>query len=185
MTVEQHPLQPFLPTNAKILFLGSFPPPRARWNMIFFYPNWINDFWRIMGLIHFGNKTEFEVPGEKRFDKDRIVHFAESEGLAFYDTATKVKRLNDNASDDLLEVLEATDITKLLQSIPQCQTLVTTGGKASTLVQEHFHLSQSPKVGDSIDIQLSDRTIRWWRMPSRAYPLAIDKKAAFYHRLWE
>jgi G:T/U-mismatch repair DNA glycosylase len=38
---EKHPLQPFLPQNAKILMLGSFPPPKARWSMEFFYPNWI------------------------------------------------------------------------------------------------------------------------------------------------
>lgn len=40
-TTERHPLQPFLPANAKILMLGSFPPPKARWSMEFFYPNWI------------------------------------------------------------------------------------------------------------------------------------------------
>ena len=25
--IEQHPLEPFLPGNAKLLMLGSFPPP--------------------------------------------------------------------------------------------------------------------------------------------------------------
>lgn len=39
---EIHPLEPFLPHNARILMLGSFPPPKARWSMDFFYPNWIN-----------------------------------------------------------------------------------------------------------------------------------------------
>ena len=186
MTIEQHPLQPFLPPTAKILFLGSFPPPRAKWSMEFFYPNWINDFWRIMGIIHFGNKTHFEVKGEKRFDQERIVKFATSIGMAFYDTATKVNRLNDNASDDLLEVLEPTDISLLLQSIPQCRTLVTTGGKASSLLQEHFHLKEIPKVGSFVSFPWTGQTIRWWRMPSssRAYPLAIDKKAAEYQKLW-
>lgn len=60
MTIEVHPLTPFLPANGKILFLGSFPPPQAKWSMEFFYPNWINDFWRIQGLIHFGDKGYFE-----------------------------------------------------------------------------------------------------------------------------
>ena len=41
-TTEKHPLEPFLPQNAKILMLGSFPPPKARWSMEYFYPNWIN-----------------------------------------------------------------------------------------------------------------------------------------------
>ena len=35
-----------------MLFLGSFPPQPKRWCMPFYYPNWLNDFWRILGLIH-------------------------------------------------------------------------------------------------------------------------------------
>jgi len=37
--IERHPLRPFLPPNARLLMLGSFPPPRKRWCMDFFYPN--------------------------------------------------------------------------------------------------------------------------------------------------
>ena len=36
--IEQHPLGFFLPENTKLLMLGSFPPPRARWSMNFYYP---------------------------------------------------------------------------------------------------------------------------------------------------
>ena len=43
--VEYHPLRPFLPERAKVLFLGSFPPQRKRWCMDFYYPNFINDHW--------------------------------------------------------------------------------------------------------------------------------------------
>ena len=82
--------------------------------MPFYYPNWINDFWRIMGLIHFANKNHFCIPGEKRFDEAAIRAFCEKEGLAFYDTATEVRRLKDNASDAFLEVVQATDIPALL-----------------------------------------------------------------------
>ena len=37
--VEHHPLEPFLPENAVLLMLGSFPPQKKRWSMDFFYPN--------------------------------------------------------------------------------------------------------------------------------------------------
>ena len=37
--IERHPLQPFLPPNGRLLMLGSFPPPRKRWCMDFFYHN--------------------------------------------------------------------------------------------------------------------------------------------------
>lgn len=60
--IEYHPLSPFLPEGAKVLMLGSFPPPRERWCMDFFYPNPQNDMWRIMGQVFFGDKTHFEVP---------------------------------------------------------------------------------------------------------------------------
>ena len=65
MEIEQHPLEPFLPTNAKLLMLGSFPPQRKRWSMEFYYPNWNNDMWRIVGLIFFVDKEHFVVK-EKR-----------------------------------------------------------------------------------------------------------------------
>ncbi|MCM1078902.1 MAG: uracil-DNA glycosylase family protein [Bacteroidales bacterium] len=135
MTVEEHPLEPFLPAEGRILFLGSFPPPKARWSMDFFYPNRMNDFWRIMGLIHFNDRTYFEAGGGKRFDKDRIVAFAERNGLAFYDTAKKVCRHKDNASDNFLEILEPSDISAMLAAMPLCRTVVTTGGKASGELQ--------------------------------------------------
>ena len=53
--IEYHPLYPFLPEDCKVLFLGSFPPQRKRWCMDFYYPNYINDHWRIAGIIFFGN----------------------------------------------------------------------------------------------------------------------------------
>lgn len=51
MNVEQHPLKPFLPANARLLMLGSFPPQQKRWCMDFYYPNFINDMWRIVGQV--------------------------------------------------------------------------------------------------------------------------------------
>ena len=57
--VECHPLEPFLPKNAWLLMLGSFPPSQQRWSMDFFYPNFINDMWRIFGLLFFDDKDHF------------------------------------------------------------------------------------------------------------------------------
>jgi len=196
MTIESHPLEPFLPENTRILFLGSFPPPRARWSMDFFYPNWINDFWRLMGLIHFEDKTYFEIKGEKRFDREKIIAFAEEKGLAFYDTATKVRRLKDNASDNFLEILEPTDIGLLLSRMPHCNTIVTTGGKASEQVQAYFASKginiTIPPVGEKVEIRPFSifnsqfSIFNFYRMPSssRAYPLALEKKAEFYRKLF-
>ena len=93
MEIERHPFPPFLPAEAKILFLGSFPPQPRRWSMPFYYPNWLNDFWRIMGLIHFGDKDHFCLVKEKRFDEAAVRAFCAEAGLAFYDTACEVKKV--------------------------------------------------------------------------------------------
>lgn len=58
--IETHPLQPFLPENARLLMLGSFPPPSNKWKMDFYYPNFQNDMWRIFGLIFFKIKLIFK-----------------------------------------------------------------------------------------------------------------------------
>jgi len=160
--------------------------------MDFFYPNWINDFWRIMGLLFFADKTHFECAGTKRFDKERIMLFAEEEGLAFYDTATRVRRLKDNASDNFLEILQPTDISALLRQMPDCHHIVTTGGKASEELQGQLSKAAGqqvpvPAIGGYTQLHCYDRNLLWWRMPSssRAYPLALEKKAAYYKRLFQ
>ena len=186
MPTERHPLEPFLPNNAKILMLGSFPPPRARWSMEYFYPNWQNDMWRIWGFIFFGEKQHFEIKGRKQFDKERITTFCNEKGIALYDTACEVRRLKDNASDKFLEVVTPTDISALLKELPHCTAIVTTGEKATDTIVGYFGCSK-PAVGEATEITTSERKMRLWRMPSssRAYPLALEKKAVFYKNLSE
>ena len=183
--IEYHPLEPFLPDGARVLMLGSFPPKRERWSMEFFYPNRQNDMWRIVGLLFFGDKTHFEIVGERRFDRERIVDFCAHQGIALYDTATAVKRLKDNASDKFLEVVTPTDVAALLARIPLCQAIVTTGQRATDLIVEQFGCA-SPAIGSYTTLELPCGPIRFWRMPStsRAYPLALDKKAIHYHRFF-
>ena len=186
MNIEKHPFEPFLPENAKILFLGSFPPQPHRWCMPFYYPNWINDFWRIMGIIDFGNKDHFCIVSEKRFDEAAILDFCTQKGLAFYDTACEVRRLKDNASDAFLEVVTTTDIPALLQKIPHCKTLVTTGQKATEVITSTLNCP-IPPIGSQIEIKIGNRPLNFWRMPStsRAYPLSINKKADAYRQLFK
>ncbi len=178
---ERHPFEPFLPREACILFLGSFPPQPKRWSMDFYYPNWINDFWRICGLLFYGSRNWFEVPGEKRFDKERIMAFCTEKGFAMFDTATEIRRLQDNASDKFLEVVTPTDIPALLQQIPACRALVTTGQKATDVLVETYGCEE-PQIGHYSEVEIAGRKYRFYRMPStsRAYPLALEKKAALY-----
>lgn len=59
MQTESHPFEPFLPKNARLLMLGTFPPAEKRWSMKFYYPNFTNDMWRIFGICFFGKKDFF------------------------------------------------------------------------------------------------------------------------------
>lgn len=179
--IEEHPLEPFLPSNATLLMLGSFPPQKKRWSMDFFYPNLQNDMWRIFGFLFFNDKDHFLLPGKKAFNKDYLVEFLTEKGIALYDTATAIRRLQDNASDKFLEVIEPTDIRLLLKQLPQCQAIVTTGQKATEIIRSQIEVNE-PSVGQSCPFEFEDRILQLYRMPSssRAYPLALEKKAAVY-----
>lgn len=181
LNIEEHPLEPFLPANAVLLMLGSFPPQKKRWSMDFFYPNLQNDMWRIVGLIFFQDKEHFLNPEKKVFDKDRIIEFLNDKGIALYDTASAIRRLQDNASDKFLEVIEQTDISLLLKQIPMCKAIVTTGQKATDIIREQIEVKE-PTVGTSESFEFGDKAMKLYRMPSssRAYPLALEKKAAAY-----
>ena len=186
MNSELHPLEPFLPANARILMLGSFPPKRIRWSMDFFYPNLQNDMWRIVGYLAAGDKSHFLMPGGRKFDKERIEAFCRERGIALYDTAVEVIRLKDNASDNFLQVVREVDLAALLARIPHCRTLVTTGQKATDTLRA-ITGGGEPAVGESVAFEYAGRSMRLWRMPSssRAYPRPVEWKAGFYRKVFE
>lgn len=183
--VERHPFEPFLPEGAKVLMLGSFPPQKKRWSVEFYYPNFINDFWRIIGLLFFEDKDWFVDKVAKKFKLQEIKEFCAEKGIAMFDTATAVRRLKDNASDKFLEVVEPTDIPALLRRIPLCGAVVVTGEKAAQTLCAAFG-TEAPAVGEFSQFSFEGRNLRLYRMPStsRAYPLPIQKKADVYRRLF-
>ena len=186
MEIEKHPLEPFLPAKAKLLMLGRFPPQKKRWSMEFYYPNLNNDMWRIFGILFFDDKDYFLNETRKAFCRERIIDFLNEKGIALFDTASSIRRLQDNASDKFLEVVEATDVTALLRQLPECKAIVTTGQKATDTLRQQFNVEE-PKVGDYSEFIFEGRAMRLYRMPSssRAYPLALDKKATAYRIMYQ
>ncbi len=184
--IENHSLKPFLPPHAKLLMLGSFPPQKKRWSMDFYYPNLNNDMWRIVGLLFFDNKDHFLNESKKAFCREQIIDFLNKKGIALFDTASAIRRLQDNASDKFLEVIQSTDIAAMLRQLPECKAIVTTGQKATDTLRMQFNVEE-PKVGDFSEFVFENRPIRLYRMPSssRAYPLALDKKAAAYRIMYQ
>ena len=166
--------------------LGSFPPKPNRWSMPFFYPNLQNDMWRIMGLLFFNDKDHLLTPDRKAFDQPRIQAFCSEQGIALGDTATEVIRLRDNASDQFLEVVQRIDLSATLAALPQLQTIVTTGQKATDTLLSLIE-AQEPSIGSSTSFQFEGRTLQLFRMPSssRAYPKPLTEKAAIYRQMFE
>ena len=197
--VEYHPLIPFLPENAKVLFLGSFPPQRKRWCMDFYYPNFINDHWRIEGDIFFDDKNHFVDLENKRFKIDEIVAFCKEKGLAFFDTSTAIRRLQDNASDKFLEVVEPTDIRALIAQLPHLKAIITTGEKATETICASLGIPEMPKVNTYVKVPLTfisplafrrgdgGEALYLYRLPSssRAYPLSFNKKVEAYRQMFK
>ena len=182
--VERHPLRPFLPTGARLLMLGSFPPPRRRWCMEFFYPNRTNMMWEIFGEVFFGDSQRLVDAEHRTFRQADIEALLRAKGIAIYDTATAVRRLSGNASDKDLQVVEKTDIQALLAQIPLCHDIVCTGQKSFSVLTEDYGVP-TPPMGGYNRLALGEREMRLWRMPSssRAFPMPLKEKAACYRRM--
>ncbi|WP_180072773.1 uracil-DNA glycosylase family protein [Acinetobacter sp. YH12200] len=186
--IETHPLAPFLPPNAKLLMLGSFPPPATRWKMNFYYPNYQNDMWRIFGLIFFQNKDHFLDIENKKFQEQLIRDFLIETGIAIFDSAYQIRRLKGNASDKFLEIVVPTNLQDLLVQMPECHHIMTTGDKATdTLMLSMPEDAEKPKIGQPTQTRFNGRELHLYRMPSssRAYPLSLEKKAESYRLMFE
>ena len=164
--------------------LGSFPPPKRRWAMDFFYPNKSNQMWLIFGELFYGDSQRFVNGANKSFKKNDIVELLEEKGIAIYDTAKAVRRLSGNASDKDLEIVEKTDIPSLLTQIPLCHDIVCTGQKSFSVLTDDYGVPV-PAMGNYNEFTLADRPLRLWRMPSssRAFPMKLEEKAAYYREM--
>lgn len=196
-SIETHPFGPVLPPDATIIMMGSFPPTADKWAMRFHYPNFQNDMWRIYGRVFFDDADYFRVEGEKRFDPERIRAFMFERGIASCPTVVQAIRETGNASDKNLTVVTTIDLDTILPQVPKVNALFTTGGKATEvlldLLNEPPSKSKHPKTNQSIEYpyqwhneQKLENTkgneLTLYRLPStsRAYPLALDKKAEAY-----
>jgi G:T/U-mismatch repair DNA glycosylase len=186
MEVETHPFTPFMPKGARLLMLGTFPPSEKRWSMKFYYPNFINDMWRIFGIIFFSDKDHFVDSEHKSFRLDLLIPFLHQQGIALFDTATRIRRTTGTASDKDLEIVEETNLQQMIRQLPECQTVVTAGQLATEIASRQFGVPV-PKVGTFSEFTFEGRALRLWRMPSssRAYPMKPERKAEFYQRIFE
>ena len=180
--LETHPFPPYLPPSAKVLIMGTFPPQPHRWAMEFYYPNRTNDFWRIIGLLIYGDKDHLYDTSTRTFRLTLIRETLDRCGIALHDTGREVRRLKDNASDKYLEKVTPVPLFELHGEIPSCHTIATTGEKAAGVIAD-LTSTTPPAMGKSVHDTVNGLDI--WRMPStsRAYPLPLEQKADYYATL--
>ncbi len=185
---ERHPLKPFISPNVKAMMIGSFPPARSKWNMEFYYPNFQNDMWRIFGLAFFDNKDYFLVDDKSSFDVNLLKSSLTNKGIGIGDMGQEIIRLKNNASDKFLQIIEPLNVSELLPHIPLCHTFITAGDKATEALRLHFSDKiKHPRSGESVSFDYNEREFRLYRVPSssRAYPMALDKKAEIYKQCFK
>ena len=126
--IEIHPHKPFVPPNAKVLILGSFPGKSHATPLSvneWFYASKRNQFWNIMRGVYNEELTTTE-------DKKNL--FAKH-GIAIADVFLKIKRTENNNQDSNLEIVAYNDkaIKKFLRENKFGSIFFT-----SKLVEKHF-----------------------------------------------
>jgi hypoxanthine-DNA glycosylase len=101
--IENHPFEPFIPDNATVLIVGSFPGREQtqgnndaeQW----FYGAKRNQFWKILSEVY---QTDLLYKAEKQ-------HLFNKYGIGITDILFKVRRKNNSNLDDNLEIVEYND----------------------------------------------------------------------------
>ena len=187
--IELRPFPPFLPPNTTVLMMGSFPPAAEKRAMEFHYPNFQNDMWRVYGLVFFGDAMHFQRVGEKAFDAEKIKAFLTERGIGSCPGVRRAIRTHGNASDAYLKVVETVELPEILEKIPQCRRICTTGGKATEILLALLETevrAKDFKTGATITARCGDRDLLVTRLPStsRAYPMKLEKKAEAYRKFF-
>ena len=176
MEIETHPFEPWLPSNAKLLMLGTFPPAPKRWAMEWYYPNYTNDMWRIFGLAFFEDKMHFIDEANKTYKLQELKQFLKEKGVAIFDTALRIRRTTGTASD------------KVLRSLPECKSILAAGQLATKVFTEHYNIdARKMKMGEYRTFSFEGRTLKLYREPSssRAYPMRVEEKATYYKQMFK
>ncbi|TPP47041.1 hypothetical protein CGC20_33480 [Leishmania donovani] len=149
---EDHPIGPVVHADSRVLFCGTFPPVRK--SIRFYYPNANNDMWKVLGQVFYDDadafytaasraSSLFSAPSKhaschaatRALDEARIVRFADSQPVGFFDVCRRVRRRLGTSADDNIEALERTNVVRdVLSHTPHCAGIITTGTLALTML---------------------------------------------------
>ncbi|KAA9041943.1 uracil-DNA glycosylase family protein [Ginsengibacter hankyongi] len=127
--IETHPFEPFIPINATILIVGSFPGRDITQKFLgeddWFYGTKRNQFWNIISGV-------YNIELKKATDKKELFRV---KGIAIADIILKARRNATNNSDTSLEVVAYND--KAIKNI-LAQTSFRNIFFTSRFVEKHF-----------------------------------------------
>ncbi len=121
----QHPFEPIIYDDTKILILGTFPSIDS-FKYDFYYAHKRNQFWKILSEI-------FAMPTTTRKEKITLL---KTNKIGLWDIVSSCER--KNSSDTNLKNCTLHDIPKLLKKYPTIKTIAFTGQKAAKLYQKEY-----------------------------------------------
>lgn len=159
--IETHPFKAFIPENATVLIVGSFPGREVTHKILsedeWFYGTKRNQFWKIISGVY---ETKLETKAQKQ-------NLFEKHGIGIVDIFLRVKRKGDSNMDTNLEVIEYNNeaIKKILENKTIKKIFFT-----SKFVEKTFlNLFPYIEVGESLP------------SPSPRYArMSIDEKINYY-----
>ena len=122
LTPEPHAFPTFVPPNAKVLIIGTFPTHIANRSFNFYYSNRNNFFWKIIGDLY-NHEWKFNEGIEAEEERKS---FAASHQIAFTDMLESATRENDLSSDENLSNVKLRNILQILSDHPSIEKLVLT-----------------------------------------------------------
>lgn len=123
--IEQHPFGYFLPENAEILIIGSFPcKVNNDYGEWFYCGSGKNDFWKLLS----------EVYGMQVETKSQKMELCQKHKIAITDIGGRIVRLKGNCSDSNLKIHEPNAIGIDNCLIPSIRKVFFT----SKFVEKHF-----------------------------------------------
>ena len=121
----EHPFEPILFPDTKILILGTFPSLDS-FKYDFYYAHKRNQFWKILSDI-------YHMSAETKEEKIALLKQAK---IGLYDIVASCER--KNSSDANLKNCTLTDIPSILKTYPGIEQIAFTGKKAYQLYQKEY-----------------------------------------------
>ena len=154
-----HPFQPIVFKDSKILILGSFPSIDS-FNKSFYYAHPRNQFWKILSIIS----------GYPINNQDQKIWLLKETKIALWDMVKSCQR--ENSLDSSLEEIEVNSIAQFLDEHPTIEKIAFTGRLAERLFKMHFSYLEIETI--------------YLPSPSSAYAkMSFEQKVEIYKKLLE